>query len=339
MKDFDPSTTDPFPIPANGHGAWPATRHQFDEDSVWAIRAALATGRPLLLRGEPGIGKSQLARAAAEHLRVPFLAKVIDERTERDDLLCYYDAVARVAAAQVCGLAGQADRWTEMMAEERFLRPGILWWALNWKTAGERAGKFCRSCPEPEKHTDGKGEVWSEDSDRLSGPVVLIDEIDKADPSVPNGLLESLGNEGFQTAHMAEPASLRKNANGEVTGKRPLVIITTNEERELPNAFLRRCLVHTMLFPEDPEPFLIQRARVFWNDRLIDKVVLQEIIRLLVADRVEAEKEGLAIPGAAEFLDLARALVTRHPGDSTKQIDCLKKIARFALKKNLPPRR
>lgn len=102
MKDFAPSTTTPFPIPAHGHGAWPATRHQFDKDGVWAIRAALATGRPLLLRGEPGIGKSQLARAAAEHLRVPFLAKVIDERTERDDLLCYYDAVARVAAAQVC---------------------------------------------------------------------------------------------------------------------------------------------------------------------------------------------------------------------------------------------
>jgi MoxR-like ATPase len=332
MQDFIPSTTEAFDIPAHDHGAWPATRHCFDEDSVWAIRAALATGRPLLLRGEPGIGKSQIARAAAVKLEVPFLAKVIDERTERDDLLCYYDAVARVAAAQVCGLAGEKNNWEDLMKEERFLRPGILWWALNWDKAKEQAGKFCRTCPEPEKPTDKDGIEWHSKSSRLCGPVVLIDEIDKADPSVPNGLLESLGNEGFQTAHMAKPASLEKGA------PRPLVIITTNEERELPPAFLRRCLVHTLVFPSDPVPFLCARARVFWKADIIEDTVLEEITKQLLADRAEAVKEGLAIPGAAEFLDLARALAARCPGDPNAQLDCLKQIARFALKKNLPPR-
>lgn len=218
------------------------------------------------------------------------------------------------------------------MAEERFLRPGILWWALNWGDATTQAGKFCRSCSVPEKPKDKNGIEWTPESKRLCGPVVLIDEIDKADPSVPNGLLESLGNEGFQTAHMSLPASLKKGA------PRPLVIITTNEERELPPAFLRRCLVHTLLFPADPIEFLRERARVFWEEKEIENTVLDEITRLLLLDRAEAEKEGLAIPGAAEFLDLARALVVRCSGKEKEQLDCLKKIAGFALKKNLPPR-
>ena len=170
----------------------------------------------------------------------------------------------------------------------------------------------------------------------MCGPVVLIDEIDKADPSVPNGLLESLGNEGFQTTHMPQPASLKKNLDGRIIGKPPLVIITTNEERELPPAFLRRCLVYTMTFPTDPSDFLIDRARVFWQADVIGDHILRQIIEMLLTDRAEAEKEGLAIPGAAEFLDLARALATRCPGDEKAQNDCLEKIARFALKKNLP---
>lgn len=329
MNDFNPSTSVAIDIPAHDGGAWPATRHLFDEDSVWAVRAALASGRPLLLRGEPGIGKSQLARAVAAHLDVPFLAKVIDERTECDDLLCYHDAVARVAAAQVCGLAGQQEEWKELMKEENFLRPGILWWAVNWETAKKRAEASKCPCPEPDKPRD-----WTLECERLCGPVVLIDEIDKADPSVPNGLLASLGNEGFRTNSMSVPATPYKTADG-IT-RHPLVIITTNEERELPPAFLRRCLVHTMLFPDDPGPLLRERARVFWDEDTLGNEVIEEIVRQLLEDRAEADKEGLPKPGAAEFLDLARAVAKRHPCDKTAQLECLAKISRFALKKNLP---
>ena len=334
MNDFSPSISKPISIRAHDGGTWPETSHLFDEDSVWAIRAALATGRPLLLRGEPGIGKSQLARAVAEYLNVPFLAKVIDERTECDDLLCYYDAVARVGAAQVCGLAGQGANWQDMMKEEHFLRPGVLWWAINWVTASECTKNSKSPCPEPEKPKDTNGAEWQPDMERLCGPVVLIDEIDKADPSVPNGLLAALGNEGFRTNSMKEPASPVVGVDGKKV--KPLVIITTNEERELPPAFLRRCLVHTMLFPEDPSVFLKQRARVFWSQETISDEVLDEIVRQLLADRAEAERDGHAKPGAAEFLDLARALVARCPGDADAQTQCLEKIARFALKKNLP---
>ena len=82
--------------------SWPETRHRFHETDLWAIRSALAAERPLLLRGEPGIGKSQLARAAAQVLRVPFLYKVIDSRCECTELLHDYDAVSRLAKAQGC---------------------------------------------------------------------------------------------------------------------------------------------------------------------------------------------------------------------------------------------
>ena len=333
--DFDPSTTVPLVIPPHDFGAWPATKHLFDEDTVWAIRTALVTGRPLLLRGEPGIGKSQIARAAAVALGVPFLAKVIDERTERDDLLCYYDAVARVAAAQVCSLAKHQTDWKDIIDENRFLRPGVLWWAFNWKSAATQASRFCRTCREPESPTDTNGVRWTHESHRLCGPVVLIDEIDKADPSVPNGLLECLGNEGFQSTHMPEAVSLPRNDEGQVI-RRPLVFITTNEERELPPAFLRRCLVHSILFPKDPTPFLIQRARVFWPDGILSDGILTKIVVQLMTDREAAQKDGLAMPGAAEFLDLARALAVRCPYNELTQGECLNAIAKFALKKNLP---
>lgn len=334
MNDFNPSTKKAIPIPAHDGGTWPETSHLFDEECTWAIRAALASGRPLLLRGEPGIGKSQLARAVAAHLQVPFLAKVIDERTECDDLLCYYDAVARVAAAQVCGLSGNSGNWEDLMKEENYLRPGVLWWAINWETAAKCAKDSKCPCPEPEKPKDKDGVEWSEKAPRLCGPVVLIDEIDKADPSVPNGLLACLGNEGFRTNYMKEPASPIMGEDGKAI--KPLVIITTNEERELPPAFLRRCFVHTMIFPDDPGSFLKERARVFWTSEQIIDEVLDEIVRQLLVDRADAERDGLAKPGAAEFLDLARALVTRCPKDTAAQIQCLAKIARFALKKNLP---
>lgn len=332
---FTPDLTKPLPLRAQD--SWPESAHLFDEACLWAVRAAIAAGRPLLLRGEPGIGKSQLARAVAVELRVPFLYQVVDERTERDSLLYTYDAVARLAEAQVSGLSAKDDpKWREKLAEQRFIRPGVLWWAFNWRTAAKQAKEiYCRHCPEPQKPTD-----WSATApDRLCGPVVLVDEIDKADPSVPNGMLECLGNQGFQTEQLGEAVSLEKDENGKVIGKAPLVIITTNEERELPAAFLRRCLVHQMRFPVDPaavEQFLIdQRARVFWPaDKVSDKVC-REVISQLLDERDAARRDGLAIPGAAEFLDIVRVLVELHAGEEEKQLEALRKISGFALKKNL----
>ncbi|HQX50713.1 MAG TPA: MoxR family ATPase [Planctomycetaceae bacterium] len=328
---FDPDLKTPLPLPAQD--SWPASTHRFELKSVWAVRAAIASGRPLLLRGEPGIGKSQLARAVAEHLQVPFLHHVVDERSERDELLYTYDAVARLAEAQVSALSAKADpgNWKQKLKERNFFRPGVLWWAFNWNDAAKQAAEFskhCRECKAPK--TPGN---WTSASDRVCGPVVLIDEIDKADPSVPNGLLESLGNQGFQTAQLGDTIGLADGA------KPPLVIITTNEERELPAAFLRRCLVLQMLFPTDSakaETFLIhERARVHWKADQVSDAICKEIVQQLMAERSDSRQSGMAIPGAAEFLDILHVLVKLCPGDDVKQREALKQVSEFALKKNL----
>ena len=332
---FDPDLKQTLPLPAQD--SWPVSCHRFEAKSVWAVRAAIASGRPLLLRGEPGIGKSQLARAVAEHLQVPFLHHVVDERSERDELLYTYDAVARLAEAQVSALSAKDDpgNWKNRLAERNFFRPGVLWWAFNWSDAEKQAGEFskhCRECRVPKK-PDG----WKPTSDRPCGPVVLIDEIDKADPSVPNGLLESLGNQGFQTAQLGDTIGLARDA------KPPLVIITTNEERELPAAFLRRCLVLQMVFPTDSskaEAFLIQeRARVHWKADQVSDKICEEIIKQLMQERNDSRHSGLAMPGAAEFLDILQVLVKLWPGDDVKQREALAQVSEFALKKNLEEQR
>lgn len=269
-------------------------------------------------------------------LRVPFLSHVVDERSERDDLLYAYDAVARLAEAQVSALTAKVDpnHWRAKLAERNFIRPGVLWWAFDWQSASDQAKHFSahclhpRQCPVPQAPTG-----WSATSDRECGPVVLVDEIDKADPSVPNGLLESLGNEGFQTALLGAAVRLPPGA------RPPLVILTTNEERELPAAFLRRCLVLQMPFPTeaaDARTFLLDRARVFHTAVEVSDAVCHKIVDSLLEDRVSARRDGLAIPGAAEFLDLVRVLTGLHKGEEKAQLDALEQIKDFALKKNLP---
>lgn len=313
---------------------WGEAWHRFDKESVWALRAAIASGRPLLLRGEPGIGKSQLARAAAAVLRVPLLAHVVDERSERDELLATFDAVARLAQAQVSALVARDGLpWQERLAENNFVRPGVLWWAFDWSGADDQLGRFrehCRKCEAPVAPVG-----WAQVAcDRLCGPVVLVDEIDKADPSVPNGLLETLANHGFRIPQTGERVVLPPGA------KPPLVIITTNEERELPAAFLRRCLVHHMGFPADREEairFMIERSRSRkeWTPEKISDEMCRKVAESLLRDREGAGGDGQAVPGAAEFLDLVRILVELHPGDEILQEAALRDVEGFALRKNV----
>ncbi len=331
-------------IELKAYDSWPKARHRFDEPSVNAVEAAIASERPLLIRGEPGIGKSQLARAAAQVLKVPFLSFVVDERTERDDLFCTFDAVARLAQAQVSALesreppaesgksrkdADPPSDWRSKLAEENFLAPGVMWWAYNGTMAAGQADRFtraCRECPQPELVP------WKLDAKAPCGPVVLIDEIDKADPAIPNGLLECLGNRGFSIPRLGQRIRLADGAPP------PLVILTTNEDRELPPAFLRRCLVLQMPFPEKQEAamsFLLEkRARVYWEPADVSDTVCKLVAEELWKARQTAEREGQPLPGAAEYLDLLRILVRLHSGKEDEQKTALGKIQEFALKKH-----
>ncbi len=163
----------------------PEQVHIPSEDECIAVDAAIRARRALLVRGEPGTGKTQLAIAAAVALGRGFVSHVVDSRTESRDLMWHFDAVARLAAAQVQGAlgAGQTDRISVETALEmgKFVHPRALWWAFSWGRAHNQARKAGIAPP-----------TQQEGCDPAKGMVVLIDEIDKAESEAPNGLLEAL---------------------------------------------------------------------------------------------------------------------------------------------------
>lgn len=304
-------------VPLSQLPGWPETVHQFDEDSVWAVRAAQAARRPLLVRGEPGTGKSQLARAAAAALGCAFIAEVVHSRTEAQDLQYHFDAVRRLGEAQACGGRSGNDI-SELLAPGKYLSPGVLWWAFDWDTASRQAEQCATGGGRPEPPPE-----WGP----AKGCVLLIDEIDKADADLPNGLLETLGNGSFTVPYTRQVIGLGADVPP------PLVFITTNEERELPAAFVRRCLVLHLALPEkeaDLIPWLMDRGRIHFPGA--GAKIREETARLLCQDRLPLRQQQLPAPGQAEYLDLLRAL-TRFSGEEREQRAALEKIGRFALKK------
>ena len=303
-----------LPLPARG--ALSDAVHVFEQSSILAINTALAARRPLLIRGEPGIGKSQLAHAAAVGLKRVFLPKVIDARTESRDLFYAFDAVARLAEAQLQGALchPEEDQVRARLDEKRFLKPGPLWWAFDWVSAQTQAEFVGAEVPKRPKGPSTK-----------VGTVVLLDEIDKADASVPNGLLEALGNGEF---------SVPGSGTVGVKGIPPLVVVTTNEERALPDAFLRRCMVLHLRVDEGKDkliPWLMERGLAHF--RSCAESVRREAAEQLFKDRDTMQRRGLAAPGQAEYLDLLRA-VLELAKDEAGQCAKLKEISPFALEKH-----
>lgn len=126
--------------------SWPGSVHLFDDQQRHALRAAEAAGRPLLVRGDPGTGKSQLAHAAAVASKRLFLPFVVDSRTEASDLMWRYDAVARLADAHLCSVPN-ANVPTGLAAVH-YLQPGPLWWAFNWNDALRQCEKLRAAPPD-----------------------------------------------------------------------------------------------------------------------------------------------------------------------------------------------
>lgn len=304
--------------------------HIFDIPSIHAVNTALASHRPLLVRGEPGVGKSQLARAAAKVLKRVFLPYAVDIQTESQDLLWRFDAVSRLAEAQVAGAfslcAGehpqhllQKHRETMRgdMAVTRFLHPGPLWWAFDWENAKVQAERARGTIPS-----------YDADADPANGCVLLIDEIDKAETDVPNGLLEALGAGQFTPFGQTDTVCAGKPL--------PLVVITTNEERTLPDAFLRRCMVLNMELPRDGnalKQLLVNRGARHFPQVAPD--VLNEAACQLWKDRETADQQSIhPLPGQAEYMDLLRALHNLRPENCDEQLKLLNQISEFALRKH-----
>lgn len=317
----------------------PERIHVFAKREIDAVNAAIAAKRPLLVLGEPGTGKTQLAEAVASKLRRAFVPAVVDARTEPRDLLYEVDSVARLGEAQLLGarryaakpspyglgggsVGGRAGRRASLDIRN-FVRPQVLWWAFDWQSARDQAAISGTAIPEQTK-----------DGLEANGVVALIDEIDKAESDIPNALLEALGNARFV------PPGMGKSV---VAGKpEPLVMITTNEERALPYAFTRRCLVLRLRLPEGDqlEPFLIDRAKAHFPNLDEDRpevsgTLLRSAARCLIDARERVAESGLRPkPGLAEYLDLVRAFVELFPDAKSDKIeDRLSEIHEYFLRK------
>ncbi|MEQ1549206.1 MAG: MoxR family ATPase [Chakrabartia sp.] len=169
------------------------------DDLKVAVNAAMTLRRPLLIKGEPGTGKTVLAQEIAKAMNAPLIEWNIKSTTKAHQGLYEYDAVARLRDGQL---------GDERVHDIRnYIRKGKLWEAFT----------------SPEL------------------PVLLIDEIDKADIEFPNDLLQELDRMSFDVYETHETIT---------AAERPIVIITSNNEKELPDAFLRRCFFHYIKFPD-----------------------------------------------------------------------------------------
>ena len=333
--------------------------HIFNEADCYALWAAYSAGRPLLVRGKAGTGKSQMARAIAEQLGWAFVSEVVRGSTELCDLHWHFDAIGRLGEAQALAIPGGATdddtkdntktNTKHKLNPLNFLAPGAFWWAFNWSSAKDQYDQCTTHLrPEPDQPdldpNKPKASTWNP---KTGGVVLLLDEIDKAEPDLPNGLLETLGLYQFTVPYLDHSNRPEENINPiKADPARLLVIITTNEERELPKAFVRRCFVHTLKMedsteqvnhPEEPDiniqkryAWLIERGRLHFGES-IDKPVYQLAAELLWNDRA-ASPNNQYLPGLAEYIDLLNA-VQSLPHEL--QYQRLEAIARYALSKGL----
>jgi MoxR-like ATPase len=222
------------------------------DDLMMAVNAAITLGRPLLVKGEPGTGKTKLAEEVAQALNRPFIEWHIKSTTKAQHGLYEYDAVSRLRDSQL------GDERVHDIAN--YILKGKLW------------------------------EAFESDVQ----PVLLIDEIDKADIEFPNDLLRELDRMEFYVYETRRLVQAKQ---------RPIIVITSNNEKELPDAFLRRCFFHYIRFPDRETMESI--VRVHFSD--LKRRLLSEALEVFFEIR---EVPGLKKrPSTSELLDWIKLLL------------------------------
>lgn len=289
-KVFDPDA----PGAADGSDIGPASDRRddevylFDDDTVLAVNIALVTRRPLLVLGPPGSGKSTLAPNVARLMRYRYYAEIVTVRTEAPDLLWREEAFRQLNDAYRGELGSPGD--------DLYHRPGPLWKALD-PGKDESVPPALRNRP----------------------AVVLIDEIDKADPDLPNALLDPFDNLRFEGPDRL-PVTVRPEIGP------PLVVITSNEERELSTAFRRRCIPLRLRAPE--RDHLLEVARLHLGPHF-DPELSGDVADLFLAQGTASGH--LAAASTAEYLDTLRAC---REMELTADSEVWREVARFAMVKD-----
>lgn len=240
------------PLVSDSFRRFQGTSDYITEDALeQSVNAAIALGRPLLVKGEPGTGKTELAEQIAKALKIDLIRWQVKSTTRAADGLYVYDTVQRLHDSRF----GEAD----VSDIRRYIRLGPL----------------------------GRAFKVSEQT------VLLIDEIDKADIEFPNDLLYELDQMSFDIIETGEHVKAQH---------RPVVIITSNNEKELPDAFLRRCVFHYIEFPS-PE-LMVQIVRVHFPD-IVDTLLRDCITTFYELRAVRGLRKR---PSTSELLDWIAAL-------------------------------
>ena len=221
-------------------------------DLMETVNIAVALQKPLLIKGEPGTGKTMLAQAVADALGKKLIIWNVKSTTKAQDGLYVYDVVQRLYDSQF-GNAGVDD-------VKKYIKLGKL------------------------------GEAFSADEQ----VVLLIDEIDKADLEFPNDLLWELDRMEFYIPETKETVQAKQ---------RPIVIITSNAEKELPSAFLRRCIFHYISFPDRAQMEEIVRVHFDQLDKSLLQQTLEAFYRIREMDDIEKK------PSTSELVDWIHALM------------------------------
>src|SRR5499426_1956313 len=230
------------------------------DDLKVAVNASIVLERPLLIKGEPGTGKTVLAEEVAQALKAPLLTWHIKSTTKAQQGLYEYDAVSRLRDSQLGD-----ERVSDI---KNYIKRGKLWDAF---TSEKR-------------------------------PVLLIDEIDKADVEFPNDLLLELDRMEFYVYETQETIK---------AAVRPIVMITSNNEKELPDAFLRRCFFHYIRFPD--RETMTQIVDVHFPD--LQRNLLREALNIFydIRDVPGLKKK----PSTSELLDWLKLLMVEDMGPET----------------------